>query len=54
VEIYDIERAIEALPELVAPYVRVDTEAFARDAELGGMIMTSEGDGGIYVFEADV
>jgi antirestriction protein len=41
----------EAVPELLAPYVRVDAEAFARDMEMGGMIGTSPGDGGIYVFD---
>jgi antirestriction protein len=38
------------LPASLQPYVRFDVEGFARDLELSGDIMTSEGDGGIYVF----
>lgn len=51
IEAYDFESAIQELPELLIPYVRIEAAAFARDMELGGMIMTSEGDGGVYVFE---
>jgi antirestriction protein len=38
------------LPASLQPYLRFDIEGFARDLELSGDIMTSEGDGGIYVF----
>ncbi len=38
------------LPQSLRPYIRLDIEAFARDLLYGGDIMTSEGDGGIYVF----
>jgi antirestriction protein len=38
------------LPASLQPYVRFDVKGFARDLELSGDIMTSEGDGGIYVF----
>ena len=38
------------LPDSLRPYVRFDVDGFARDLELSGDIMTSEGDGGIYVF----
>jgi antirestriction protein len=38
------------LPASLQPYVRFDVEGFARDLELSGDIMTSEGDGGVYVF----
>lgn len=38
------------LPASLQPYVRFDVEGFARDLELSGDIMTSEGDNGIYVF----
>lgn len=38
------------LPQSLRPYVRLDIEAFALDLLHGGDIMTSEGDGGIYVF----
>jgi antirestriction protein len=40
------------LPPPLQPYVRFDVQGFARDLELSGDIMTSEGDGGIYVFRA--
>jgi antirestriction protein len=40
----------EATPELLASYVEIQVAAFARDMEVGGMILTSEGDGGVYVF----
>ena len=51
IETFDFDSAIEELPELIVPYVRIDAEALARDLELGGNILTSQGDGGIYVFE---
>jgi antirestriction protein len=38
------------LPQALRPYIRLDIEAFALDMLYGGDIMTSEGDGGIYVF----
>jgi len=43
-----IERA---LPEHLHPYVHFDTEGFARDLELSGDVSTSDGDGGVYVFD---
>ena len=39
------------VPEHLRPYVRIDIEAFARDLEASGSITTSEGDGGVYVFD---
>jgi antirestriction protein len=39
-----------AVPEVLSPYVRIDHEAIARDLELSGVLQTSEGDGGVYVF----
>ena len=39
------------VPEHLRPYVRIDIEAFARDLELSGSVTTSEGDGGVYVFD---
>ncbi|KJF16978.1 antirestriction protein ArdA [Acidithrix ferrooxidans] len=39
------------VPEHLRSYIRVDIEAFARDLELSGSISTSEGDGGVYVFD---
>jgi antirestriction protein len=38
-------------PDSLSQYVRFDYEAFARDLELSGDITTSEGDGGVYIFE---
>ncbi len=43
-----VERAV---PEHMQPYVTVNVEGFARDLELSGDITTSEGDGGVYVFD---
>lgn len=42
----------QAIPEHLQAYVRFDAEAFARDLNLGGDITTSEGDHGVYVFNA--
>jgi antirestriction protein len=44
----ELERAV---PESFAAYVAVDIDGFARDMELSGDITTSEGDGGVYVFD---
>jgi antirestriction protein len=52
-EAYDFQAAIDNLPELLIPYIHIDADGFARDMEMGGMISTSEGEGGIYVFESD-
>jgi antirestriction protein len=41
----------EAVPKHLQPYVTLDVEGFARDLELSGDITTSEGDGGVYVFD---
>jgi antirestriction protein len=40
-----------AVPEYLQPYVSFDVAGFARDLELSGDIATSEGDGGVYVFD---
>jgi antirestriction protein len=40
-----------AVPEHLQPYIRFDIEGFARDLELSGDITTSDGDGGVYVFD---
>lgn len=42
----------QAIPEQLQAYVTLDAAAFARDLQLGGDITTSEGDGGVYVFNA--
>lgn len=39
------------VPDSVAGYLHFDYEGFARDLELSGDITTSEGDGGVYVFQ---
>jgi len=41
----------EAIPEHMQPYVTLDVEGFARDLELSGDVTTSEGEGGVYVFD---
>jgi len=41
----------EALPDHMQPYVTLEIEGFARDLELSGDITTSDGDGGVYVFD---
>ena len=47
------QQAIDAaLPESLQSYVKFDAEAYGRDLELSGDVITSEGDGGIYVFGA--
>ncbi len=43
-----IERAV---PEYLQPYVKVDTEGFARDLEYSGDLTASEGDNGVYLFD---
>ena len=43
----------ESVPELLSGYVNIDVTAFARDLELSGNIKTSEGGGGVYVFEGE-
>lgn len=43
-----IERTI---PEYLQPYVRIDTEGFARDLEYSGDVSSSEGDNGVYLFD---
>jgi antirestriction protein len=48
---YGANRYIEAMPEYLQPYVKLDVASFARDLELSGDIATSEGDGGVYVFD---
>jgi antirestriction protein len=42
----------EAVPDYLQPYIKLDVEGFARDLELGGDISTSDGDGGVYIFDA--
>jgi antirestriction protein len=39
------------LPDFLRPYVHVDIDALARDMEISQDVQTSEGDGGVYVFE---
>jgi antirestriction protein len=46
-----LDELAEAVPEPMAGYVEFDFEGFARDMELSGEITTSEGDGGVYVFD---
>ena len=41
----------KAIPGALRSYVRFDAEAFANDIDRGGQITTSEGDGGVYIFD---
>jgi antirestriction protein len=41
----------EAVPDYLQAYVRINVKALARDMEAGGEILTSKGDGGVYIFE---
>ena len=50
IEEFDYEKVIDELPFPLAPYITIDEEMFARDMELNDMIVTAEGDGGLYVF----
>jgi antirestriction protein len=49
-----IKKIDDLLPDYLQPYVRFDVKAFSRDLEISGDVMTSEGDGGIYVFNGHV
>jgi antirestriction protein len=49
----DSERVINEAPEWLQPYLKLDTEGFARDLEYSGDITTIERpDGGVWVFSA--
>lgn len=41
----------DLVPEAYSAYIWIDYEGFARDMEMSGDITTSEGDGGVYIFE---
>lgn len=44
-----------AIPEYLAPYVRFDADAYARDVELSGDVTIADApDGSIYIFDANV
>jgi antirestriction protein len=43
----------DLIPEAYSAYVWIDYEGFARDLEISGDITTSEGDGGVYIFEGN-
>lgn len=45
----DVDR-LPSLPDWLRPYVRIDTEAWLRDAELNGDLNVIEHPGGIWVF----
>ena len=49
-----VKQVDDLLPEYLQPYVTFDVEGFARDMELSGDVVTSEGDGGVYVFNGHV
>jgi antirestriction protein len=45
------DERLHEVPDSLRPYVQFDYEGFARDMELSGDITTSDGDGGVYIFE---
>jgi antirestriction protein len=49
-----IRRSLEAIPDYLSRYVRLDVEAFVRDLEQGGRISTSRDEHGVYVFSGRV
>lgn len=52
-DVVDLEKAID-LPSSLASYVVIDYAAMARDFVMSGDIVTSEGDGGVYVFTGNL
>ena len=42
---------VDEVPESLRHYIQFDYEGFARDMEMSGDITTSDGDGGVYIFE---
>jgi antirestriction protein len=42
---------VDDVPDSLRHYIQFDYEGFARDMELSGDITSSEGDGGVYIFE---
>lgn len=49
-----VDEMLPSVPDWLAPYVRVDTEAFARDLLLSGDIAAIEGDQGVHIFDRHV
>lgn len=53
--VFAIDEALdESVPAFLVPYISVDAEGFVLDMAYNGMIATSEGDEGIYVFNLGV
>jgi antirestriction protein len=51
----DLDEAQRLLPEAIRPYLVLDVEAFARDLELGGDVITVKApDGTVWVFDGHV
>jgi antirestriction protein len=49
------QQELDALSDPLAPYVRFDAEAFARDLDYGGDVFTTDdGAGGVHVFDATI
>jgi len=47
-----VAQHLEAIPDWLQPYVELHTGRYARDLELGGDILTSEGEGGVHVWSS--
>jgi antirestriction protein len=51
----DLDEAQKLLPESIRPYLALNVEAFARDLELGGDVITVKApDGSVWVFDGHV
>jgi antirestriction protein len=46
-----LDRLDEIVPDILAPYVNIDIDAFARDLELGGDITAIEHSAGVWLFD---
>lgn len=49
-----VDEVLPYVPDWLAPYVRVDSEAFARDLLISGDIAAIEGDEGVHIFDRHV
>ena len=49
-----VKQVDDLLPDYLEAYVTFDVESFARDLKISGDVVTSEGDGGVYVFNGHV
>jgi antirestriction protein len=48
----ELDRALEAIPESIRRYVRVDIDMMARDWEIEGLWVVESASGGVHVFSS--